>query len=142
VLKISRLTDYGVVLTGVMAKSEALGNSTHSARDLAMRSGLPEPTVAKILKIMTKSRLISATRGAGGGYRLAENWGQITLLEVIEAFEGRQSLTSCIESRGLACQIEARCRQKSAWHDVNHKIRSVLGNVSMNEMLNDLVRAS
>lgn len=137
-LKISRLADYSVVLTGVMANALRMGKVSQSARDLALCSGLPMPTVSKILKIMTKNQLILARRGSMGGYRLKDNWERLSLLDIIEAFEGLPALTTCLESHGEPCQISTRCTQKKAFHDANMKIRDVLKSITLGQMLGNV----
>lgn len=134
-LKISRLADYSVVLAGVMADARKKGDESQSARDLARRSGLPMPTVSKVLKIMTKHHLILARRGSMGGYRLKDNWKHLSLLDIIEAFEGLPALTTCLESKSEPCQISTQCGQKKAFHDANMKIRNVLKSITLGQML-------
>src|SRR3546814_16148698 len=66
-LRLSRLADYGVM---VMAHVAADPDGAHNAADTAAATGLPGPTVAKIMARLAKGGLRASQRGARGGYRL------------------------------------------------------------------------
>ena len=71
--KISRMTDYGVVVMAQLAQaSDAV---VVTAPDLAAAAGLPAPSVAKILKSLTRSGLVTSHRGINGGYALSRRAG-------------------------------------------------------------------
>ncbi len=125
--RISRLTDYGVVILRYLAEQQAM---PMSARDIALVSGLPLPTVSKLLKMMAKHKLISAKRGAAGGYELLEDPRLISLLRVIEIFEGPPAITSCMSDALHKCQIDNVCPQKSSWHVVHARIAQVLQGIN------------
>ena len=60
--KISKLTDYGMVILRLLAVKNDRGAKVYSARDLSAESGLPLPTVSKLLKILAKSRVEASRR--------------------------------------------------------------------------------
>ena len=68
-IKLGRLTDYAVILLTRMVGSDA---SIWAASGLAEKTGLPLPTVSKVLKQLAKSGVVETRRGAAGGYRLAK----------------------------------------------------------------------
>ena len=76
-IRLSRLTDYAVALLSHMGKEGEV--NMWAASDLAEISGLPMPTVAKILKLLAKSDLIAAQRGAAGGYKLTRRINDISV---------------------------------------------------------------
>lgn len=133
--KISRLTDYGVIILRYLAQRSSNCAVPSSARDLAKMSGLPLPTVSKLLKLMAKNGLIEAKRGALGGYELVENPRLISLLRLIEIFEGPPLVTSCMSDTAHPCQIDNHCPQKSSWHVVHRRITEVLGDISLHELI-------
>ncbi len=67
-LRISKLTDYGTVLLAHLAANPA---DVCSAADVASATGIALPTVSKLLKSLARAGLVTSTRGANGGYRLA-----------------------------------------------------------------------
>lgn len=132
--KISRLTDYSVVILGHLAQKRAQ-KACASARDLAEASGLPLPTVSKLLKHMAKHQLIEAKRGSMGGYELTKKPSNISLLHLIEIFDGKPAATACMLEGSPKCQIDPRCTQRHAWHMVQQKIASVLSEISLKELI-------
>lgn len=60
-----------------------------TAADLAAAVGLPETTIFKVLKTLTRHGFVASRRGRGGGLRLSRPSGDITLGEVLRAFEPR-----------------------------------------------------
>ena len=132
--KISRLTDYSVVILRHLAEKRAQ-KACASARDLASSSGLPLPTVSKILKHMAKHNLIDAKRGAKGGYELLKNPKNISLLHLTEIFDGKPAATSCMLKDSPKCQIDPSCTQRHAWLMVQQKIAHVLDEISLHQLI-------
>jgi len=133
-LRISKLTDYGTVLLAHLAANQA---AVCSAADVAGATGIAPPTVSKLLKSLARAGLVSSTRGANGGYRLARPPQQISAADVIDALEGPVSITECSASDG-DCEHEGVCSVGGAWQRINVAIRRALQDVT----LNDLVRAN
>ncbi|MCA9507279.1 MAG: Rrf2 family transcriptional regulator [Myxococcales bacterium] len=131
--KIARLTDYGVVLLGFLASRQA--QSPISARDLSKASGLPLPTVSKLLKLLAKHKIVSATRGTSGGYQLSLHPDQVSLLEIIEVFEGSQSTISCLSLHHQRCPLDGHCPQRNGWQIVHNKLTHLLKQISLSELI-------
>ncbi len=68
-LRITKQTDYGIVLLAHMAALPS--DRLVSARDAADGTGISLPMVSKILKGLARNRIVRSRRGVGGGYRLA-----------------------------------------------------------------------
>lgn len=132
--RVSRLTDYGVVLLSYLARRDG-SLMPSSARDLAMASGLPQPTVSKLLKIMAKHELIRAKRGVLGGYELNQDLRSISLLKFIEMLEGPTGLTDCVAKPNIKCQIDDVCPQRNTWQVVHQKVAKVLDEVSIYDLV-------
>lgn len=130
-LKLSRLTDYAVVVLSRMGQSDV---PLMSAPGLAARTGLAEPTVAKVLKILAQSGLVEGLRGARGGYRLTRPLAAIKLSEVIVAFDGPIALTACVDGGTGGCESEHTCPVRGRWDPVNHAIREALAGISVAEL--------
>ncbi|MBV6632683.1 MAG: SUF system Fe-S cluster assembly regulator [Alphaproteobacteria bacterium] len=130
-LKLSKLTDYGVVILGKLSHGD---DGLRSAGDLAGMTGVPEPTVAKTLKLASKAGLVIGQRGAAGGYRLVRDPAKISIAEVIEAFEGPIALTACVDGSTDSCAVETLCPMRHNWDTVNQAIRSALSAVTLKDM--------
>ncbi len=128
-LKLSRLTDYAVVALVRLNGAEGVSTSP----GIAATIGIPEPTVAKVLKALAGHGLVTSTRGAHGGYRLSRPLEQIAVAEVIVAIDGPIALTSCVDG-GMGCESQSLCPVAGRWDPVNDAIRDALTRISLADM--------
>ena len=131
-LRITRQSDYGIVLMTLFSKGD--GSAVLSARDMAADTNLPLPTVSKILKALTRAGLLESTRGVHGGYAATRPTSEISLVDVIEAIEGPIALTDCVSPENRDCAIKETCACKDNWQRVNIAIRNALGTISLTDM--------
>jgi len=129
-LRLSKLTDYGIVLMTAMA---AEPERVFSAPELAQSASLESPTASKVLKILSKSGLIQSFRGAHGGYSIAGKPEQISVADVITAMEGPIGMTECSVHDGL-CAQESVCSVRSNWRRISSAIETALDDVTLEEM--------
>jgi FeS assembly SUF system regulator len=133
-VRLGKLTDYGLVLMTCMARPA--GAPMRTARDLARESKLPLSTVSKLLKELLQSGLLVSHRGTKGGYVLARDPHEISVVEIIAAIEGPMALTECSTDVTGLCTLEPCCPIKNNQQIINQAVRGVLGKI----MLFDLVR--
>jgi len=130
-IRLSRMSDYGIVLMACLAEQPA--ESQLSAREIAERTQLPLPVVSKILKALTREGLLLSQRGPRGGYSLARQPDRINVVEMITALEGPIGLTECTMQPGQ-CVQEASCHVRKPWQQINHVVRSALARVTLAEL--------
>lgn len=70
-----------------------------SSQELAEMQGVSPSFVAKLFTALKRARLVVATEGAQGGFRLARPAADITVLDVVHALEGDKPLFRCREIR-------------------------------------------
>lgn len=126
------MTDYAIVILGHMAQD--IGRVRTSAA-LSDSTGVPLPSVAKILKIMTHAALITAHRGAKGGYSLDRPAHAVTMTEIIQALEGPIALTACVDGAEDSCEVEHSCFMRGNWNRVNAAIHAALDAVTLADMM-------
>lgn len=127
------MADYGVVLGTRLATLAPDGVRSVSA--LADETGIPQPTVAKVLKALTREALVESLRGAHGGYRLARPSASIHVAEIIAAIEGPIGVTECgIEDEHPDCDLTARCDVRGNWQLINAAILSALEGITLEQM--------
>ena len=132
-LRLSKLTDYAVVVLARLEQDGALPGTGRvaTAPGLAAATGIAEPTVAKVLKILGAAGLVEGVRGARGGYRLTRALAAIPLSEVIVAFDGPIALTACVDGGMGSCDAEAICPVRGRWDPVNRAIREALSGITV-----------
>lgn len=126
-LRLSKLADYAVVVLVRLSHGEPCQTSP----GIAAVTGLPEPTVAKVLKALAAGGLVTSQRGARGGYRLARPLAAIPVADVIGAIDGPVRLTACIEGSHASCESEHVCPCRGQWDPVNEAVMQALGTISL-----------
>jgi len=135
-VRLGKLTDYGLVIMACIAKNDPA--SLRTARDLAQESRLPLSTVSKLLKELLQSGLLVSHRGTKGGYVLARDAREISVLEIIAAIEGPMALTECSTDVTGVCTLESGCPIKSNQQVINQAIRGVLDKVTLSDLAHPL----
>jgi FeS assembly SUF system regulator len=129
-LRLSKLTDYAVVVLVRLARGEAVQTSP----GIAAAIGIPEPTVAKVLKALAAGGFVSSQRGAHGGYRLTRPLAAIPIADVIAAIDGPIALTACVDGGIGVCEAEAVCPVRGRWDPVNEAIHQALASITLADM--------
>lgn len=131
-LRITKQTDYGIVLMTWFAGQTT--SSGFSARDLAEQSGLPQPMVGKILKLLVKEGLLESTRGAHGGYRLGRSAESISVADIVRALEGPIAITECADDAESDCRLSGGCPVSANWQRINRAVNLALDGITLQEM--------
>jgi len=128
--RINRMTDYAVVVLVDMARRDGV----RAAQQLSEDTGVPLPTVAKLMKSLCHADLVASTRGAGGGYTLSRAPSDISVAHIIEAVEGPIAINACVDDNTDDCGLQGLCSMHGNWERINQVIRRALRDVSLAEM--------
>lgn len=131
-MRLSSMADYAVVTMSAAARH--CGGSRVSAAQLAEETGLPVPTVQKLVSRLTAAGLLRSSRGVGGGLKLARPAAAITLADIIEAVEGPIGLTTCVDDARHECSLDATCAVKPHWGVVSAAVRGALAEVPLTRL--------
>jgi FeS assembly SUF system regulator len=129
-LRLSKLTDYAVVVLVRLAGMDGVQTSP----GIAAATGIPEPTVAKVLKTLAAGELVTSQRGAKGGYRLNRALSAIPIADVIAAIDGPIALTACVEGSSSGCESQGLCPMRGRWDPVNDAIYKALSDITLADM--------
>ncbi|MGM0632690.1 MAG: SUF system Fe-S cluster assembly regulator [Pseudomonadota bacterium] len=129
-LRISKLSDYAVVIVSSMASE----NERHTLDELSHNTNIPLATVRKLLRQLTLSGLCIGKKGAKGGYSLAFSPEEISVLDVLQAVDGELALTQCARSHGCDCSLVDDCGLKRSWQIINSVIRDTLTRLSIADL--------
>jgi len=134
VFKVNKLTDYATVVLVDMAVTGTV-RPTHAISD---NTGIPLPTVAKLMKNLVRAGLVKSHRGVNGGYSLNQAADTVTVADVIEAIEGPIAITACVETSDEHCSYETLCPVQGKWNRVNRAVTDALRDVTLSEMVADV----
>ncbi|PJF38673.1 MAG: SUF system Fe-S cluster assembly regulator [Phototrophicales bacterium] len=132
-IRLSRLSDYAIVLICEMA---AARDDTFSARKLHETKHISQSAIMKILKLLASGGLVTSARGARGGYSIASEPSEISILDIVKAIDGPVSVTLCSHNTtDEPCAFEAHCTAKSGWGMVNMALQDTLSRFSVADFL-------
>jgi FeS assembly SUF system regulator len=114
-----------------MARSNTL---TFTTAELATSTGIAQPTVSKVLKLLGKSSLVISIRGANGGYQLADKPEKISVAQIISAMEGPIGITECCTT-SETCDHVSRCHISGNWGVINRAIETTLQTISLADLV-------
>lgn len=132
-LRLTRLTDYAILILGALAMHP---NQRLSSHELAHHTQLGQPTVAKLTKMLVAAGLIESARGVHGGCNLLRSPEDISVADIVEIVEGPIALTACVVGAAEPCIVQHGCFMSGNWNKVNGAIHAALSAVSLAEMFN------
>ena len=107
-----------------------------SVRDIAERTGLPQPYLEQILLALKGAGLVRSKRGVGGGYVLARAPEDITLGQIVSAVDGPIVAGDFGEPhQNGACDHEGQCILLAVWAEVGHHMRTHLDSFTLADMV-------
>ncbi len=107
-------------------------------RDLALRGSVPANFLSKIMLTLRNAGFVDATRGQGGGYRLLKRPNKITLMQIVELFDGISARPSCFLGEKHPCTDEEACTAHAGWKAVceayvGFMSRTTIADIGLNE---------
>lgn len=134
-MKVSTRGDYASRALLSLALHGAESTPT-SVRDIAERTGLPQPYLEQILLALKGAGLVRSKRGVGGGYVLARPAGEITLAQIVSAVDGPIAAGDfgAPHTNG-ACDHEGQCVLLAVWADVSEHMRTHLQSFTLADMV-------
>ena len=107
-----------------------------AVRDIAERTGLPQPYLEQILLALKGAGLVRSKRGVGGGYVLARAPDEISLSQIVSAVDGPIVAGDFgLPHENGACDHEGQCILLSVWAEVGDHMRSHLDSFTLADMV-------
>ncbi len=125
-VRVSTRGDYACrALLSLALRSDESGPT--SVRDIAERTGLPQPYLEQILLALKGAGLVRSKRGVGGGYTLARDPEAILLSEILAAVDGPITLGDFGQPhQDGACDHEGQCVLLAIWNQAGEVMRGHL----------------
>ena len=138
---LSKLADYGVIVAAELAADP---HRQATAAALAVATQLPQATVSKVLKNLAHAGIVSGSRGAAGGYRLARPAEAVSVAEVVAAIDGDIGITQCTThataQHPATCERTHFCPTRPHWQRINSAVSTALSAVTLADMVADRFR--
>ena len=138
-LKISKLTDYGLLAVVYLARKQG---EVVAAREVAAFYHLPLPMITKVLKTLQHGGVVSSHRGVGGGYSFDGDAEKVTLGQLVEVLEGPWDLVECEtqnEQGEAVCSIRVACPSRRFMFGINQAVKGAFEQVTLGDLTRGVV---
>jgi Rrf2 family protein len=122
-MQLTREGDYGIRSVLYLARQpyKKISFVTEISEDYK----IPRSFLAKILQKLVKAKIVRSYRGVKGGFSLARQAKDISVLDVLEAIEGKLAMNVCLADK-KKCDFSRSCPIHSVWANVQSKVAEVL----------------
>ncbi len=131
--QISRKSDYA--LRAMIYLARQTDDVPVSFRQIALAECISEDYLAKILRSLVISGLVSSVRGSKGGYFLTNLPQEISFLNVIEAVDGPLMINVCLGEAVHECPVQLRCSLYGVWKKAQDAMINVFREISLEDVL-------
>ena len=129
-MKIPTMLRYGVRMVVTLAqKGEVM-----STAGLAKEMGVSPLYLRQLAPVLERAGIIQSFRGARGGYILKARPGEITIFEIIRAFDEDFSLLDCVKSSD-SCPRSPDCTTRYLWKDLSDVVKKTLQDMTLKQLM-------
>lgn len=132
-MKMSSKARYGLYVAVELAKNYN-NDVLENVSNLSQSTGVTEKYLEQIIALMKKANIVSATRGANGGYKLTDSPDNITVGSVLRAVEDNLEIVDCLHSD---CANRSKCVARNLWGKLYDNINSYLDTISLTQLAED-----
>lgn len=111
------------------------GTERYGNAQIALETQVPASYMAKVLQRLTEADILDSRRGVGGGFHLIRDIDELTVLEVINAVEPFQRITSC--PLGLKTHDGCRCPMHARLDEALALAEDALRNSTIQDVLHE-----
>ncbi len=130
-MKLSPAAEFAVRGAVVLAKRH--GQGPINLDTICKERDLPKQYLAKLFASLARAGLLTPVRGKHGGYLLARDPAEITILEIIEIIEGPIMLNYCQHVPPKCDDFD--CAIRDVWRELQSTVRSKLDSVTLQDCL-------
>ncbi len=104
--------------------------------EIAVRQDISLSFLEQMFRQLKASELVSAQRGAPGGYKLERAAAEIRVSDIIAAVQGPLKTTACDPASGLGCKgTSARCLTHDLWDELGRHVEVFMNSVSLEDII-------
>lgn len=131
-MQITRAGEYGVL--GLLHLARQGAERMVMIDEVSREEKIPKSFLAKIFQSLGKAGLVRSYRGAGGGFALVKKPEDITVLEVIEAIEGKIAFQRCLQEVP-DCEHMEGCALCGLFEQAQDRVKEVFARTSLADLL-------
>jgi Rrf2 family protein len=130
-MRLSTRVRYGV--RAMVELALQAGDPSVSSREVGARQKISPKYVGQLLAQLRASGLVRSVRGQGGGFQLARPPEKVTLLDVVQAFEGSLAPVPCVDDPAV-CPRSNRCATRDLWCELKESLEKPLRRTTLADL--------
>ena len=132
-MKLSSKTHYGLMACYILGKND---RKPISASELESKISVSGKYLEKIMRMLSNHGIVSASRGANGGYYLAKGTENITIGDIVRTLEDNMEIIECVSKDG-SCKC---CPSSVVWKKLYNGINDLLDSITLKQLLDGEVK--
>lgn len=132
-MQITRAGEYGVL--GLMCLARRPVGSVVMIDEVSREEHIPKSFAAKIFQSLGKAGLVKSNRGTGGGFTLLKKPAEITVLQVIEAIEGKIAFQRCLAPKEQKCEHFGGCALCGLFEQAQDRVKDVFSQTTLTDLM-------
>ena len=128
---ITRDTDYAIKAFAYLSENKG---RIISITELVEKLKEPKPFLRKILQTLANNKILNSYKGKNGGFELAVRPENLTLLDIIEVFQGKFKINDCLFKKDI-CPNKSKCLLKSRIDSIEKQVEEELKNTKLSSIL-------
>ncbi len=133
----SNATKYAIRTVLLLASKSKIKNKNYIASDIASELDIPQPFLSKILQKLVRAKIVSSSKGRGGGFYLTKANLNKSLLDIIICIEGVNVLNECLLGQPT-CSDEHPCPLHHYYKDVKKDLQKVISDFSVENLADEM----
>jgi Rrf2 family protein len=130
-MQLTREADYGI--RSVLYLSRQPYKKVSFVNEISEEYKIPRSFLAKILQKLVRAKIVRSYRGVKGGFSLARQARDITVLDVLEAIEGKLALNICVSDK-KKCSFSKHCPSHILWMNVQARVVDTLKKANFDDL--------
>lgn len=131
-MQITRAGEYGVL--GLLALARRVPGQVAMIDEVSQEEDIPKSFLAKIFQNLARAGLVRSNRGTGGGFLLVKKPADITVLEVIEAIEGKIAFQRCL-TETPDCEHSGGCALCGLFAQAQDRVKDTFSRTSIDDLM-------
>jgi len=132
-MQITRAGEYAVL--GLLCLARRPDGSVVMVDQVSQEERIPKSFAAKIFQSLAKAGLVKSNRGTGGGFTLLKKAADITVLEVIEAIEGKIAFQRCLSEDEPQCEHFGGCALCGLFEQAQDRVKDVFTRTTLADLM-------
>ncbi|MBF0491989.1 MAG: Rrf2 family transcriptional regulator [Deltaproteobacteria bacterium] len=134
-LQLNRKTEYALLSLEHIARKGGDSERVSNTREISEAHHIPYPILGKVLQKMASKGLIKSVQGINGGYVLARKPEDLSVMDIIQIFDGKFAVVGCFKEGRCDCPQWKGCHIKDPLSELNHKIYRLIAQTKLSDLL-------